>query len=115
MKRYKRYFEMANISVKYSGIIEGVIQIRPEERHINFPHIHYVHNVKKADTEFIKFSISSEKDKIAIIEQTNFKISSKEKDKVVKFIYLNSDKLTKYYKQAELLDTADFILSLQKV
>ena len=116
MERYKQQlFEMANIMPKYSGIEEGTIQIRPEERHINFPHIHYVHNVRKADFEFIKFSISSNIKNISIIEEKNLILSNKEKKKVMKFIAKNAIKLIKYYNQAEFLDTTDFMLSIKKI
>jgi len=116
MYRYKRkLFEMANIMPKYSGIEEGTIQIRPEERHINFPHIHYVHNVKKAEFEFIKFSITSNANNIKIIEEKNLTLSSKEKRNIIKFITRNSEKLIEYYNQAEFLDTTDFMLSIKKI
>jgi hypothetical protein len=115
VKSYERFFEMANISSKYTGIIEGTIQIRPEERHKNSPHIHYVHNVKKADNEFVKFSINKEVDKIEVIEIKNLTLTKKETDKVRKFISLNPKKLIRYYKQAELLDTIDLLNSLEKI
>ena len=116
MERYKQhFFEMANLTSKYTGISEGIIQICPEERHKNFPHIHYVHNVKQATEEFIKFSINKDVEKIIIIEEKNITLTNKEKDKVLKFISINADKLIIYYKQAEFLDTMELLNSLIKI
>lgn len=116
MKRYEsKFFEMANIGGKYTSITEGIIQIRPGERHKNFPHIHYIHNIKKADNEYIKFSINKDIEKIKIIEEHELKISKKEKEKIVTFISKNANKLIKYYKQAEILDTIDLLTSLEKI
>jgi hypothetical protein len=118
MKMYKQLkplFEMANITPKYSGLVKGVIQIRPEDRHIYFPHIHFVWNVKKAENEYIKLSLESNKNKIKIIEQKNIKIDNKQIEIIKDFITLNYSLLKEYYLQAEFLDTGEFFSLIVKV
>jgi len=115
MKRYKSLFEMANISTKYSGLSRGVIQIRPEERHSIFPHVHFVYNVKKAENEFVKLLLAKNEQDIKIIKAKNISLSSSELKDIKKFIVKNYELLKSYYLQAEFLDTGDFFLKLQNI
>lgn len=115
-KIYKsKFFEMANITPKYSGVLEGIVQIRPEERHILFPHVHYVKNVKEAESKFVKISLSKKIEDIEIIESKNLNLSKKELDHIKQFLVLNYNLLIKYYNQAEFLDTGDFISNIKKI
>lgn len=124
MKKYNKIvekeilslFEMANISSKTAGIKKGIIQIRPESRHSLFPHIHYVHNIKKQNDTYAKFSLSDKKDKIEIIEIQNIKLSIDEIEEIKIFIIKNYEKLKEYYLQAEfIVDTKEFLDSLEKI
>jgi len=119
MKKYKQQLkssliEMANISVKRSGIEEGWIQIRNEKRHSNFPHVHYVHNLKKSNHEFIKLTINEKIEDIQIIEN-KMKLLVKELNKVKLFISKNYKVLIDYYLQGDVIDTDDFMDSLKKI
>lgn len=116
MERYKLHlFEMANIPPVRTGL-KGIVQIRPEERHIFMPHIHYVRNVKKAEIEFLKITLSKIEDKIEILENKNFKISTKELKQLKIFITHNYKKLHTYYSQAELiLDSSGFLANFEKI
>jgi hypothetical protein len=114
-KPYKRFFEMANIPSKKTGL-SGIIQIRPEERHILFPHIHYVRDVKQAESEYIKVTLNEEKNKIKVIKNKNFKISKKEFELLKIFIERNFKKLETYYNQAEYIpDTSAYLSKFVKV
>jgi hypothetical protein len=107
--------EMANITPKYSGLEKGVIQIKPELRHVLLPHIHFVWNVKKSEDEFIKIRLASKEDNMIIMESKNINLNSKQLQKIKKFIMLNYKLLVKYYLQAEFLDTGDFVIMIKKI
>ena len=109
-----KLFEIANIYSAKSGL-SCVVQIRPGERYLEEPHIRYLKNIYKADTEYIKLSLSNDIDRIRIIESNGFKISCEHLTKVKEFIKINYDVLFHYYKEAEFLDTGDFILRFKKV
>lgn len=106
--------EMANVIFKYSGLEKGIVQIRPEEKHKYFPHIHYIENIKEENYKFIKFSISDDINKIRIIEQKNLVISSKQKKAIFKFIVKNAIVLTKYYNREDV-DTIGMLNSIQEI
>ena len=115
MKKYKRFFEMANISTKYSGLSKGVVQIRPEERHSLFPHVHFVYDVKKADKKYVKLFLAKDEKDIKIIKSKNLELNSKELLDLKRFIIKNYELLKSYYLQAEFLDTGDFFLKLNSI
>jgi len=124
MKRYEKKVqgrsnshlkEMANITPKYSGIIKGIVQIRPEQRHIFFPHVHFVWDVKKAENEYVKISIGDDNEDIYVIEEKNMTLRTKELARVKEFIQANSHLLKKYYLQAEFLDTIELLTNIQKI
>jgi hypothetical protein len=117
MKKYHtQLFEMANISPERSGIITGIIQIRPEARHSLFPHIHYVHNIRLQNKEYVKFSISNKRKNIEIIEQKNINLTIDEIEDIETFIIKNNKLLKEYYIQAEfILDTVTFLSSIEKI
>jgi hypothetical protein len=114
-KQYERLFEMANIPQRKTGLL-GIVQIRPEERHILFPHIYYVRDVKQAEVEYLKVTLNEDKNKIKIIKNKDFKISKKEFESLKLFIEKNFKKLETYYNQAEYIpDTSEYLSKFVKV
>ena len=121
MKKYQpvlkkeKLWEIANITSKYSGLKKGIIQIRPEERHKYFPHIHFILNVKKANNEYIKLTLRNNEEDIKIIESKNLTLNNKQLKVLKNFIILNYDRLVTYYNQAEFLDTIEFFNLIKKI
>jgi len=107
--------EMANITPKYSGLKKGVIQIKPELRHVLLPHIHFVWNVKKSENEFIKIKLAFNINDMIIMESKNINLNNKQLEQIKNFIILNYKLLIKYYFQAEFLDTGDFFIMIKKI
>jgi len=112
---YKQFFEMANIPQKKTGL-NFFIQIRPEERHIYFPHVHCVNKLTKQEEEYVKVSLSKSADDISIIEEHNMKLSNKQFKQLKIFIMKNYDKLFIYYTKAEYIpDSGEFLSNFYKI
>ena len=113
--KFEYLVEMASIDARQSGIIEGDLVLRAKEaKHPFFPHVHYVHNLRNQEKEYIKYTIDSDLSKIKAIV-IKMKITKKENKKVKQFIAKNSKALIDYYLQGKGIRTQDFLDSLKKI
>lgn len=115
-KEERKYFgEMANLYNSVTGIMTGIIQIRPEERHVGFPHLHYCRNIKLVHSVFAKFTISENADEVLLVEIKGMVINSKELKNIKCFITKNSKALIDYYDRSDVIDTKVWIDSLVRI